>query len=162
MLNILDFNTFSIGPYLKPIIVKTEQSKPHCSDSALPLPANLDNIFSSVLKERFVNSPDDQLSEWLQMMAGAHYASVNELGTKIGIALQEVKKIPVRWEVIMHCYFKLLGRLIKKKILPVALPRFVHNLFSSVFTLRFCLSESIRKHDALYSPYTKDRSIHFF
>lgn len=49
----------------------------------------LNHLTSKLLRSKFPNSPDKSLAEWLGIMAGDNRASVEELGAKIGLALQE-------------------------------------------------------------------------
>jgi tetratricopeptide (TPR) repeat protein len=81
-----------VGPYLKhlPKNWKKRNIKPYCSDASVhPGDTLLNHLTSKLLRSKFPNSPDKSLAEWLGIMAGDNRASVEELGAKIGLALQE-------------------------------------------------------------------------
>ncbi|XP_063907336.1 tetratricopeptide repeat protein 17 isoform X2 [Zophobas morio] len=81
-----------IGPYLKPLPKNSKKrgTKPYCTDGNLnPGETLLNHLTSKILRSKFPASPDRSLAEWLGIMAGDQKASVEELGAKIGLALQE-------------------------------------------------------------------------
>nr|XP_008192506.1 PREDICTED: tetratricopeptide repeat protein 17 isoform X1 [Tribolium castaneum] len=81
-----------IGPYLKPLPknAKKRSTKPYCSDASFSEGDTLLVQFTNkILRSISTTSPDKSLAEWLGIMAGDQKASVEELGAKIGLALQE-------------------------------------------------------------------------
>lgn len=69
---------------------KKRGTKPYCTDGNLnPGETLLNHLTSKILRSKFPASPDRSLAEWLGIMAGDQKASVEELGAKIGLALQE-------------------------------------------------------------------------
>lgn len=67
--------------------------KPTCSNSVPSSSATLDHLTAMMLRNRLPSMPEASLFEWLGLMAGDQRSSLRELGTKISIALQEVRSM---------------------------------------------------------------------
>ncbi|PSN33796.1 hypothetical protein C0J52_19498 [Blattella germanica] len=85
----------SLLPTLKSV-ERQEPLQPHCDISFPPSPIGVDYIAAVKLSNRLRLSPEPGVAQWLGVLAGDENSSAQELGTRIALALQEVRMFKMK------------------------------------------------------------------
>lgn len=84
---------FNRLPVLKPLADKKQEPKVPFCDKNFPTPPQVAEHLPSLTARKYIHAPEPKLSDWLALMTGDPKSTMRDLGTRIAIALNEVKDL---------------------------------------------------------------------